>query len=102
MLLEGRGAEGPATPDGAMDRTGPPPLVLDGQLDSSADRRPIGLDTDEPHAQPIVSVTGILEESQRMTVSWCRAADFGDDFLVAIIVQIGKRDAVPLVQLPGA
>ena len=102
MLLEGRGAEGPATPDGAMDRTGPPPLVFDGQLDSCADCRPVGLDADQPQAQPIVSVTGILEESQRMTVSWCRAADFSDDFLIAVIVQIGERDAMPLVQLAGA
>src|SRR5206468_1141458 len=101
VLFQGRSAEGPATPDNAIDRAISASLALNSHFDSGADGRPVGRDTHESQVDPVVSVTRILEQSQWMTVSWCRATDFSDDLLVAVVVQIGKRDPVPFVELAG-
>ena len=67
-----------------------------------ADRRAVALRADEPQVDPAVRVAGILEQPQRVPIRLHRAADFGDDVLVAVAIEIGEGDAVSLVQLAGA
>src|SRR5579883_73729 len=86
VLLERRAAERAAAagrlPDGARLGTG----VLHRNLDLRADGRPVGPDSHQPHAQPIVAVAGILEQAERMGIARDRATDHFQDVLVAVVV----------------
>ena len=79
-----------------------PPSAIDRHGDPGADRRAVGLHADQLERDPVVAVAGVLEQPQRVRVAGRGAADLEDDFLVAVVVEIGKRDAVALVQLAGA
>src|SRR5262245_25676685 len=101
VLFQWRGTKGSSTPDGPIDRAGVPSFVFNRQFDSRTNRRAVGSHSHQPQADPIVSVAGILEQPEWMTVSRRRAARFRHDFLVAVIVQIGEGHAVSFVKLAG-
>ena len=51
---------------------------------------------------PVVAVPRVLEQPERVRVAGRRAADLEDDLLVAVVIEIGERHAVSLVQFAGA
>ena len=101
VLFERRSTKGSAASDGAIDRARALPLVLDGQLDAGTDGRAIRLRAYELQTDPVVSVARIFEDSQSMAVPWSGAPDLEDDVLVTAAVQVGKRDSMPSMPLPG-
>ena len=77
-------------------------LAVDGDGDPGANRRPVGLHADQLERNPVAAVPRVLEQPERVRVARRGAADLEDDLLIAVVIEIGKRDAVPLVQLAGA
>src|SRR5438552_2185454 len=77
------------------------PNLPDPHRDLGANRRAIALHADQPHVDPVVALTGILEQPQRVAIRGHRSANLRDDVLVAVAVEIGEGDAVALVQLAG-
>src|SRR5688572_3556645 len=100
MLQQGRGAEGSAAADAPV-HDAPPALAFHGDADTRADRGAVRLDADELDRDPVIAVAGVFEQAQRVRVARRGAADLEHDLLVAILIEVGKRDAVPLVQLAG-
>src|ERR1051326_7926405 len=76
--------------------------VLYGHLDLRADARAVGLDTHQTHADPIVAVSRIFEEPERMGVAGNPATDHFQEVFVSIIIDVGEPHAVAFVQLARA
>jgi hypothetical protein len=85
-----------------VDRARLAALVFHRDRDASPDGGAVGLHAGELQVDPVVAVPWILEEAQRVGIARRGAAHLEHDLLVAIVIEIGERDAMALVQLPGA
>jgi hypothetical protein len=54
------------------------------------------------HGDPIVVVTGILEQAKSVAISRNRAANFLQQVLLSVVAEVRKRDAVSLVEFARA
>ena len=71
-------------------------------LDPGADGRPIGLLADELHGQPVVPLTGVLEEHVMVSIAFRYATHFDENIDVAVAVPVGARHAMPFLKAAGA
>ncbi len=71
-------------------------------LDLGADRRPVGPGADEPDLQPVAPVPGVLEQGVVAPVAGVAAAEDDEEVEVAVVVPVGERDAVSLLEVAGA
>ena len=101
VLPKGRRAERPAAANGAVDASASIG-VGDFHVNSRADGRAVGLDADQLDVDPVVAVARVLEQPERMGIAGGRPAHVEDDVVVAVVVHIGERDAVALVELAGS
>src|ERR1017187_658865 len=76
------------------------PLVgLHHDLDPRPDRRAICLHALKPELEPVVSVAGVCKYLVMVAVGLDRAAHHRVDVLGAAVVDVGKGDAMALLQL---
>ena len=57
---------------------------------------------DEPDLQPVPPVAGVLEQGVVAAVAGVAAAEDDEEVEVAVVVPVGERDAVPLLEVAGA
>src|SRR5574339_600999 len=73
--------------------------TFDRDLDTRADRGSIRPYANELDPEPVVTVARVLEQPERVCIAGRGAADLEDDLLVAVVIEIGERDAMSLVHL---
>lgn len=99
VLLKRRGAKRPATSDGTVDGSRSLTLVLDSHLDPNTNGSAVGFHADKLQSDPVVTVSGIFENSECVTVSDTRAANFEDDVFIAAIRQVSEGDSMSFMPL---
>src|SRR5258708_10625992 len=102
MLLQGGGAKRASAADGALDEALTSTFVLDGELNVSANRGAITLGSYQPQTDPVVAVAGILEQTNGVAIARDRASSFGNDLFIAVVIEVGEGNAVPLMKFARA
>src|SRR6266496_591541 len=102
MLLHWRSAERAAASNRAIDRPYIPAFVLDSDFDAGANRGTIAFDPHELQIDPIVVGPRILKQPKSMCITRRCPASYGQDVLIAVSSQVGKRDCMTLVEFAGA
>ena len=82
-----------------MDGQRPPARRDD--LDAGPDGRPVGLPADQLDRQPVVPLTGVLEQDVVEPVAVDGPAHLDEDVDVAVSVPVAAGHSVPLLQVPG-
>src|SRR5258707_691366 len=98
MLSQGRCPERTSAPDSAINESLPTSFILSGQRDSCTDRCAIALRSHQSQTDPVIAVSRILIQANRMPVARDCASSFGDHILIAIVVEIGKSHAVSFMK----
>src|SRR5215831_16926623 len=92
VLAQRARAEAAPAPDVTIDR--PWFAVFENlHADSRANRGPVRLDAHGLDGNPVVPETGVLVQDAVIPVARLGAAHLLEDVLVAVVVEIGKRDA---------
>ena len=68
--------------------------VVDVQADAGANRRAVGFRADQLEFDPVVAEARVLEDGVHRAVAGVGAAELFEDVLVAVVVDVGKGDAV--------
>src|SRR5438552_3487145 len=90
VLLKRRCPERAAAADHTLNEAAPAPLVFDRHFDTGAQSRPIAFHPYQLHADPVITITGVLEKHGSVLVGWNRAACLDEQVLIAIVIDVGK------------
>ena len=65
------------------------------------DGGPVGLLADELHREPVVALTGVLEQDVVILVAVYGAAHFDEDVEISVAIPVAAGHSVPLLQMTG-
>ena len=101
MLLERRSSERSPARHRAIDRASGFALVwafiLDRDLDPRSDRRPIAFHSHQLQTDPVIAISRILKQPERVAVTGDSATDLCQQILIAVAFNVRKRHSMAFV-----